>query len=93
MNVLMEAHAIPKTTMEFNSIQAIKQFTMSGLGITLLPKTAVEQELANKQLIEISWFGSDFNFWTQMVYHKDKWLSPVMKSFINLTLQLFEKKE
>lgn len=91
-SLLLEAQALPKTSMEFNSIQAIKKFTMSSLGLTLLPKTAVEQELINGQLVELSWFGTDFDFWTQLVYHKDKWLSPVMKSFINLTLKYFENK-
>lgn len=76
--------AYPRSILEVGSIQAIKQFTMSDLGITLLPLIAVEKELAEKQLIKLDWKGPEFNIMTQVIYHKDKWISPALKAFLDL---------
>ena len=91
-NILAEAGVQPKYKMGANSIQAIKQFTMSGLGITLLPETAVKQEVETGQLVQIPWVGPEFRLITQLVYHKDKWMSPTLKSFIELIRQMLVKK-
>ena len=56
--------------------------------ITLLPETAVKQEVETGQLVQIPWVGSEFRIITQLVYHKDKWMSPTLKSFIELTCQM-----
>lgn len=45
--------------MEANSIQAIKQLAISGMGITLLPRIAVEEELNRNLLVELDWTASN----------------------------------
>ncbi|WP_088225215.1 LysR family transcriptional regulator [Desulfosporosinus sp. FKB] len=87
-NILAEASVQPKYKMGANSIQAIKQFTISGIGITLLPETAVKQEVETGKLVQIPWAGPEFRLITQLVYHKDKWISPTLKSFLELTRQM-----
>lgn len=82
--MLNSAGAYPKSILEVGSIQAIKQFTMSDLGITLLPYIAVEKELNEKQLVMLDWKGPKFNMLTQVLYHKDKWVSPAMQAFLDL---------
>jgi DNA-binding transcriptional LysR family regulator len=71
--------------MEFHSVEAIKQCVMSGLGITFLPKMAVDKEIAQGKLLPLAWQGKAFEIVTQMVYHKDKWLSPPLCRFIEMT--------
>ena len=73
-----------------NSIQAIKQFTISGLGVRLLPETGVRQEVETGKLVQTPWVGPEFRLVTQLVYHKDKWLSPTLKSFLELTRQMLK---
>ncbi|MFK9095343.1 LysR family transcriptional regulator [Bacillus salipaludis] len=87
---LDDAGVAPKSIMETGSIQAIKQLTMSGLGITLLPRVTVEEELNRKQLIELHWGGAPFNLVTQMVYHRDKWVSTVLRTFLDLAKEKLE---
>ncbi len=87
---LDDAGVTPKSIMETGSIQAIKQLTMSGLGITLLPRIAVEEELNRKQLAELHWDGTPFNLVTQMIYHRDKWISAALRAFIDLTEEILE---
>ena len=89
-NILAEVGVQPKYKMGANSIQAIKQFTMSGLGVTLLPETAVKQEVETGKLVQIPWVGPEFRLVTQLVYHKDKWISPTLKSFLALTRQMLQ---
>lgn len=74
----------PNIVLETGSVQAIKQFTMSGLGISLLPKVAVEQELEEGKLVKLNYYGPELNIYSQVLYHKDKWISPAMKEFMIL---------
>ncbi|WP_028402084.1 LysR family transcriptional regulator [Ectobacillus panaciterrae] len=87
---LDDAGVAPKSIMETGSIQTIKQLTISGLGITLLPRITVEEELNRKQLIELHWGGAPFNLVTQMVYHRDKWVSTVLRTFLDLAKEILE---
>lgn len=89
-NILAQAGVQPKYKMGVNSIQAIKQFTISGLGVALLPETAVKQEVETGQLVQIPWAGPKFGLFTQLVYHKDKWISPTLQSFLELTRQMLK---
>ena len=75
----------PNNTLETGSVQAIKQFTMSGLGITFLPEIAVKDEVKAGKLIPLNWAGPDLNIISQVIYHKDKWISPALKEFISLS--------
>jgi DNA-binding transcriptional LysR family regulator len=46
-----------------------------GLGIAILPRASTELELEEKLLIEIPITGYEFPVYTQIAYHKDKWIS------------------
>lgn len=87
-NILRSYNIKPNVVLETGSVQAIKQFTMSGLGITLLPKVAVEEELTQGKLVALHWHGPDFGIISQVLYHKDKWLSPAMKAFLELSKEM-----
>lgn len=82
---LAKAQVQPSSTLEMGSIEAIKKFVMSGLGISLLPQMTVEQELSSGVLRDLNWKDSDFNIFTLIIYHKDKWLSPAIKAFLEIT--------
>ncbi|MFW2488681.1 LysR family transcriptional regulator [Clostridium chromiireducens] len=87
---LNDAGVTPKSIIEMGSIQSIKQLTMSGLGITLLPKIAAAEELERKQLIELHWWEDSFYLATQMVYHRDKWVSRALRAFIDLSKEMMK---
>ena len=90
-NILSEYNIKSNTVLETGSVQAIKQFTMSGLGTTLLPEVAVENEVSEGKLIPLKWAGPDFGIVTQVLYHKNKWLSPALKAFLELSKELLLK--
>lgn len=76
------------TPMEFHSLEAIKQCTMAGIGLTLLPQVAIEKEVAAGRLVPLKWVGRDFQVVMQMIYHKDKWLSPALDAFLNVAREV-----
>jgi DNA-binding transcriptional LysR family regulator len=91
-NILNEYNVKENLVLETGSVQAIKQFTMSGLGITLLPKVAVEDEIKSGKLIPLNWVGPSFGVISQVIYHKDKWISSALKEFLILSKKLMPNK-
>lgn len=81
-DLLNETNTHPRSIIEINNIQAIKQLVMSGLGVAILPRVSVESEISQNVLVEIPWNGPTLPVFTQIAYHKDKWLSPTLLSFL-----------
>lgn len=79
----------PLTSYEFDSIEAIKQFVLSGLGIALLPYAAVEKELAAGNMVDLKLIEPKIEMYTQIIYHKNKWLSPTLVSLLDLVKEYF----
>jgi len=75
----------PGLVLEFGSIEAIKRCVTSGLGITLLPRVTLESELNDGRLVDLGWKGPEFNIVTQIVLHKDKWITPALDAFLELS--------
>jgi DNA-binding transcriptional LysR family regulator len=61
---------------------------MSGVGICVLPKIAVTEEVSSGKLIPLNWSGPDFGIVSQVIYHKNKWISPALKEFIRVVESL-----
>ncbi|MGG2081864.1 LysR family transcriptional regulator [Lysinibacillus pakistanensis] len=83
-HTLLRKGADSLTELEFNSVEAIKQCAMVGLGIALLPEMSLKGELERGELITLPWDLSEIQFATQMLWHQEKWISPSMKEFIEL---------
>jgi len=79
--------------MEFHSVEAIKQCVMAGIGLSLLPVVAVAAEVAQGRLVPLPWVGPDFQVVTQLIWHKDKWLSPALRAFLQVARQVLGAPE
>jgi DNA-binding transcriptional LysR family regulator len=96
--VLMEA-ALEKegmhvtTNVEFNSIEAIKQCVMASMGIAFLPLVTVKSELEQGKLVQLNWPEHEFNVVTQMMRHRDKWLSPTLDAFMSMARDVLCERE
>lgn len=88
-SILTQAGAKPSSIMGVSSNEVIKKFVCDGWGIGFLPHIVVRQELLTKQLVELPWAGPPFGIKAQLIYHKNKWLSPALKAFIDVTLETF----
>lgn len=76
------------TAMEFHSVEAIKQCAMAGLGVAFLPRVVITHELADGRLLPLNWSGDSFQLLTQITWHRDKWLSPAMRAFLEVVREV-----
>ena len=83
--ILTAENISPSVVMEFNSIEAIKQCVIKGLGITVIPEIAVKAELAQNKLKKIPWLDEPLETGVLMLRHKDKWISPALQAFMDIS--------
>lgn len=86
---LMSIKVEPKSILEFESIEAIKQFVINDFGISFLPRISVEKELSNGDLCEFSLSAKNISLPCQILYHNNKWISPALQALLDLTHNLF----
>ena len=67
-----------------DNTSAIIKLLKKGLGISFLPEYAVQESITNNELVIIEVEDCSIQLWSQLFYHKDKWLTPQMDSFIKL---------
>lgn len=75
---------------EFASIEAIKQCVVAGLGVALLPEMVVKKDIEEGRMAELPWKSSIPPLYTQIAWHKDKWITPPLAEFISLTRKMFQ---
>lgn len=73
-----------KSHLDFESIEAIKHFVKSGMGISFLPETTVKREIDKGTLVSFDIPGAEFSIASQVMYHRDKWISPALRALLNL---------
>ncbi len=76
------------TILELNSVAAIKHCIMEGIGITIIPRVAVEKEISRGQLAIIPWSEGEIEIALLMIQYKEKWISPTMKAFMNVVREV-----
>jgi DNA-binding transcriptional LysR family regulator len=88
--VLAKEDVTPRAVVEFTSVETIKQCAILGMGIACLPSMIAISEIAAGKLAALPWSGSDLTMQSQVVWHKDKWLSPAIKAFLSLLKKQFQ---
>lgn len=77
----------PGDVLDFMSVEAIKQCVIGGMGITFLPRMAVAAEIEAGRLRPLPLPDLDFQVYTQIVLHPDKWVSPALAAFLDVVRQ------
>ena len=85
---LGSAGVVPPETMEFQSIEAVKQCVAAGMGVSVLPSVAVSTELKASTLTALQW-GEPFEVFTQMSWLEDRWKSPALRAFLEAAREVF----
>ncbi len=83
--ILAKHDVMPRSFLEVSGIESIKHLVMHGLGVAVLQYFAVKQDISDNKLIAVSLQEPGLNYCVQFVYHKDKWLSPTLKAFLDVT--------
>jgi len=87
--ILDQENIRPGTTLEFNSVEAIKQCVMEGVGITILPEIAVAREIAQGRLAALTWGEGEMEVALLMIWYKERWLSPTLSAFIRMARDVY----
>jgi DNA-binding transcriptional LysR family regulator len=75
---------VPKISLELGSGEAVKQAVMFGLGISLVSKNSIEEELKLNKLKILDIHGLPVKHTWYAVYPKNKSLNPIAKKFLSM---------
>ncbi|MBF0548974.1 MAG: LysR family transcriptional regulator [Deltaproteobacteria bacterium] len=77
-------------SLEFYSVEAMKRSVMAGVGLTILPEVAVADDLAQCRLLALPWVEGRIEVAILMIRYQEKWLSPSLKAFMDITRKLIQ---
>jgi DNA-binding transcriptional LysR family regulator len=84
---LSEGGVVPRETLEFQSIEAIKRCVSAGMGVTVLPTVTVKAELAAGALSELGW-REPIRVGTLMAWNEARWASPALRAFLKTSREV-----
>lgn len=79
---LAESHATPASSLEFASIETVKQCVASGMGVSALLAVAVASDIASGRLVRLGWTET-FETYTQMVWNARSSITPALAAFMD----------
>jgi len=83
-NILQRYSIVIQPVMEFDNIETIKRAVEINSGVSILPKTAIVQELADGTIKALTFSNENFVRPTGIIIRKDKILSQAGRYFIEL---------
>ena len=89
---LLKNQTEPSLKIEMNSISAVKSVIMSGKGISLVPKIAVQMEIESGSLLPLNWTEPDFAVRLFLIWKNESILPPSLETFISMVLSKFDVK-
>lgn len=80
----------PNIFLEIGNTEIIKKFVAANLGISILPRFAIEDELMNNRLAHLNVVDFDLKMQNQLFIHKNKWVTSSIKAFLDLVSGSFK---
>jgi DNA-binding transcriptional LysR family regulator len=90
--ILTEEGVKNYSVIEMNTIEAIKQCVMRGVGVTLMPDICVRTEIHEKKLSVLPWPEEKLETAILMIWHKDKWISPTLQIFMDTVREVINSR-
>lgn len=78
--------------LEVGNTDVITHFLLKNKGISFLPEYVVRDYLKNGQLTVLDTECDDIVMWSQLVYHRNKCVTPQMNLFLELMLQHIQEQ-
>lgn len=67
----------------------IVRFLLHNKGISFLPEYVVGEDIREGRLVVLDTEFEEIRMWSQLVYHRNKWVTPQMKRFLQLMKEYF----
>ena len=74
-------------SVEVDSVFAIAELVKKGVGLGFLPEYAVSEQLRERTLIKLDVDLPPQTYFSQILCHKSRWVSPFMAGFIDMIHQ------
>lgn len=71
--------------LEFHSVEVIKRCLEAGIGVSVLPETAVADEVSGGKLVVLPWSEGPIEVAVLMIWYRERWISPTLKAFMETT--------
>lgn len=77
--------------LETGNTEHIRHMVAEGIGLSFLPASAMGDTVKNGEISYLSVPDLSIDVWKQLIYHRDKWVSPAMEAVISYcqSLQAF----
>lgn len=82
--ILKQSKVSVNYRMEFDNIETIKRSVEAGIGVSILPETAVANEVRNKQLVALNFTEGVFTRPIGIIHRKGKVFSEAARQFVNM---------
>jgi DNA-binding transcriptional LysR family regulator len=74
--------------LELGSVEMLCRLVERGMGLSFVPECVARPHLQDGTLVYLNVPDCQIEVWRQLFYHKDKWVTPQMKSFVALVQEL-----
>jgi len=82
--MLTEAKVKPRTVLEFSSLEMLKASLKQSPGVAMIPEIAIREEIDRGELAILPWEEDHLETAVLMIRHKERWLSPSMREFMDV---------
>lgn len=73
--------------LEIGNTDVITQFVLQNKGISFLPNYVVKPYIQSGELVKLDTECPEITMWSQLVYHRNKYITPQMKRIIEIMTQ------
>ena len=63
-----------------------------GVGYSICPEVVVREQLKDGSLSKINWDAEEFKTSVLMIWHVEKWCSPLLKHFMRISKDIISDK-
>ena len=73
-----------KPFLEFGNTDVVARLVEQGLGLSFLPEFVVQDKIRRGSIVRLNVPDIDVALYTQLIYHKGKWMTPAMQAMIDI---------
>ncbi len=84
---LEEQHVAPRILV-FSNSKGLRHCLYKGVGLSLCPEVAVRDEIERGALVRLPWEEDGLETSVLMIWHADKWCSPLLTRFMELAREI-----
>lgn len=84
----LEEASVQFRKIEFSSAVSQKRCLKKGYGVAICPQIAIEEELEAGEVMALDTENIVVDTPVLMIWHIDKWCSPLLKKFMDLTKEV-----